>query len=218
MEIFNIQTIIILETIIFLVTVSMHIIRGNSTLVGAYLLQSLAIVGLLGIHAYEATSLTYLFIAIIVFFVKVIIAPRFFLRLINQSRINLSSSYLSVPMTLGVIVGLIFLSQSDVFSPLDTLINQASSLKMMLISTLFISLFLTINRKGAISQIIGVLSFENAAVALGFFVGLQQPLSLELGVLFDIFIWLIISIAFVSMIQKQFESHDVTAMKHLKEE
>lgn len=197
----------------------MHMVKRNSTLVTVYLLQSLTVVGLLGIHAYEISPLPYLFIALIVFIVKVIIAPRFFLGLVGKSVANLSSSsYFSIPMTLSAIVGLIVFSQSDVFSPLSSLIPQASALRMMLISSLFISLFLTINRKGALSQIIGILSFENSIFAIGFFIGLQQPLSLELGILFDVLIWVIISTVFVSMIHKQFDSYDVTRMRHLKEE
>lgn len=217
--IFNMQTIFVFEVILFVATILMHVVKRNSTIIAIYLFQSLALVGLLGIHAYQEQSIGSFLIALLVFVIKVLIAPRFFFRLINRSHQNLSAStYINVPMTLGVIVGLIFLSQSDIFSPLGKLLGETQTLRMMLISSVFISLFLTINRKGVLSQIIGVLSLENSIVAFGFFIGLRQPLNLELGILFDILIWVIISTVFVSMIYKQFDSYDVTRMKHLKEE
>lgn len=213
------QTIFIFEVVLFVTTILMHVVKRNSTIIIIYLCQSLALVGLLGIHAYQEQSIGSFIIALIVFVIKVLIAPRFFLRLINRSHQNLSSStYINVPMTLGVIVGLIFFSQSDIFFSLNKLTGEMPALRMMLISAIFISLFLTINRKGVLSQIIGALSLENSIVAFGFFIGLQQPFNLELGILFDILIWVIISTVFVSMIYKQFDSYDVTRMRHLKEE
>lgn len=213
------QTVFVFEAIIFVSAVLMHVVKRNSTIIIIYLCQSLALVGLLGIHAYQEQSTGSFLIALIVLVIKVLIAPRFFLRLINRSHQNLSAStYINVPMTLGVIIGLIFFAQSDIFSPFNKLLGEMPALRMMLISAIFISLFLTINRKGVLSQIIGVLSLENSIVAFGFFVGLRQPFNLELGILFDILILVIVSTVFVSMVYRQFDSYDVTRMKHLKEE
>lgn len=211
------QTIFIFEVIIFVTVILMHIAKRNSTIVAIYLFQSLALVGILVIHAYETSSLNSFIIAFIVFVIKVVITPRFFFKLINRSHLNLSTStYLTVPISLGVVAGLTFFSQSNVFSPLNTLLAEIPALRMMLISSIFISFFLIINRKGALSQIIGVLSLENTIVAFGFFVGLKQTFSLELAILFDIFLWIAVASVFIRFIYRHFGSYDVTKMTGLK--
>jgi len=68
-----------------------------------------------------------------------------------------------------------------------------------------------------LSQIIGILSLENTIVAFTIFAGLEQSASLQIGIIFDIFVWLIIATVFVSMIYKHFGSLDVTSMKTLKD-
>ena len=80
---------------------------------------------------------------------------------------------------------------------------------------MLLSIFLTINRKSALSQIIGILSLENSIVAFAIFAGLEQSPSLQIGILFDISIWLTIATAFISMIYAHFGSLDITSMKNL---
>ena len=82
---------------------------------------------------------------------------------------------------------------------------------------MFLSLFLIINRKSALSQIVGILSLENSIVAFAIFAGLEQSLSLQIGILFDISVWLIIATVFMSMMYTHFGSLDVTDMKKLKD-
>lgn len=217
MEIFNIQTIVIFEIVIFVTIVIMNLIRKNSTLISLYIFQSLALVGLLVLHAIEKASLTSFLIALIIFVIKVIIAPRLFQIFIEKNKFNLSSSsYLTVPITLILLLALMFLSQSDVLKPLSLLVNQATGIRMMIMSSVFMSLFLIINRKGALSQIIGVLALENSIVALGFFIGSKQTFSLELGILVDVLVWIIIASIFVKFIYKHFGSSDVSKLNQLR--
>lgn len=195
----------------------MNIVKKNSTLINLYVLQSLAVVGLLGIHAFEKASLTSYLIVLIVFAIKIVIAPRFFYSFINRSKLNLSAStYLTVPLTLIILLALIAFSQSDILKPLNSLINETPEVRMMLMSSILMSLFLVTNRKGALSQIIGVLALENSIVALGFFIGSKQTFGLELGILFDVGVWIVIASVFVSMIYKHFGTHDVTKLTELK--
>jgi hydrogenase-4 component E len=119
-------------------------------------------------------------------------------------------------MTLGVIILLTIFAQSDVFSPIFALIPHIAQLRMFLVGSILISIFLTINRKGALSQIIGVLSLENCIFAFGHFLGIKQATSLEIGILFDVLFWVIISNVFVKMIYRHYGSLDVTALKELK--
>jgi hydrogenase-4 component E len=59
---------------------------------------------------------------------------------------------------------------------------------------------------------------ENAIVSFATLAGLEQSPGLQIGIMFDIGVWIMIATIFVSMIYRQFGSLDVASMQHLKEE
>jgi len=200
--------------VIFLCIVMMNIAKKNTILIFAYLIQSLMLVAIMGIKSYHEMSFEIGIVTIILLIIKVIIAPQLLLRIIKQHKANISATtYLNVPMTLGCLVILSIFAQSDVFSPFTAL---TPLLRVLLIGGMLMSIFFTINRKGAISQIIGILSLENCIFTFGYFLGLQQSAALEISMLFDVFFWIIISSIFVRTIIKHFGSIDVTQLRELK--
>jgi hydrogenase-4 component E len=207
-----------LLTLIFITIVFLHIAKKNYAVAIAYGIQSLAIVLLL-IHAYVTTkSATFIFIAALGFFVKVILAPIFIINQIKKHELTfLVSTYATLPLTLIAVATLTAVAHSSLFKPLVTIIPANRELLSLALSSLFISMFLIINRKGAISQIVGILSLENSIVAFGLFSVIDQSLILEIGIVFSISVWIIIATVFISMIYKHFGSLDVTKMKHLKD-
>jgi hydrogenase-4 component E len=110
------------------------------------------------------------------------------------------------------------LAYFKVFHPLVNLAGGNSHTIPLAMATIFASIFLSINRRGALSQIIGVLSLENGIVALTSFLGMAEASGLDIGVSFDIAVWVIIAVLFLSMMYKQFGSLDVSKLKELKEE
>lgn len=204
----------LLELTIFLSIVFMNIARRNSSLMLAYLVQSSMLVILLGIQALQEDALGIIIVTLILLVVKVIVTPTLLFRLLKQQKLNISvSTYLNIPLTLGVLVLLSIFAQSEVFSSFSGFIPQ---FRMMLIGSMLMSIFLTINRKGALSQIIGILSLENAIFVFGHFLGTKQSASLEVGILFDVLFWVVISSVFVRMMFKHFGSIDVTGLQKLK--
>lgn len=209
-----IQIQLMLAFLLFLSVVVMNLAKKKTSLIISYLFQSAILVALLGIKAVNEKSIELGLIIAFLFIIKVIIAPQVLLRVTRQSKITQSATtYLSVPMTLGCLVLLSVFAQSDIFSPFTML---ASQLRILLIGSLLMSFFLIVNRKGALSQIMGVLSLENSIFTFGYFIGLHQSAALEIGMLFDIFFWIIISSIFVKMIFAHFGSIDVTQLKELK--
>ena len=204
--------------ILFLTIVFLHVSKKNLGAVWAYGLQSLVIVVLLLNSYFETLNASLLLIALLVLAVKVILAPGFFSRLIKKNELVFSAStYLNVPLTLITLAALTAVAHSGAFTPLTTIVEGHQPLLSLSLSMIFLSLFLIINRKSVLSQIIGILSLENSIVAFAIFAGLEQSFSLQIGILFDISIWLIISTVFISMIYKNFGSLDVTSMKKLKD-
>jgi hydrogenase-4 component E len=151
--------------------------------------------------------------------IKAIFAPYFFLRLIKRHEMTFTSNtYLSLPLTLISLALLSGLAFSHAFKPFADLAGGNMQTVSLAIAAIFISIFLSINRRGALSQIIGVLSLENSIVVLTLFLGVVDSSGLDIGVSFDIAVWVVIAVLFLSMIYKQFGSLDVSTMKKLKEE
>ena len=180
-----------------------------------YQTQSLVIATMLFMSFYETRSLALFIVALITLIIKVFVAPQFFNALIKKQVLALSAStYLNTPLTVTALAALTAIAHADVFAPLAFL-NE--SLLSLMLAAIFVSFFLIINRKGAISQMLGILSLENCIVAFAFLAGLEQSPSLQIGILFVIFIWLSIATIFVSMMYKHFGTLDVTTMAHLKD-
>ena len=215
MNILNLQFLleIVFGTIIFL-----HITKKNFEAALSYGLQSLMISVMLFSSFFETGNTSLLFITLLIFIVKVILTPIFFIKLIRQHALMFSvSTYLNTPLTLIIIATLTFVAHSQKFAPLTGIIPANQALLSLALASIFLSLFLVINRKGALSQIIGILSLENNIVAFTIFAGLEQSPMLQLGIMFNIFIWLIIATIFISMIYRHFGTLNVTTMNNLKD-
>lgn len=84
------------------------------------------------------------------------------------------------------------------------------------LSTMMIGLFLMVTRKKAITQILALLTVENAIflVALGITSGM--PLVVELGISFDVILAVLVLGVLVRRIVDRFESMDVSRLSKLK--
>lgn len=216
-QIINPQILFIAEVLIFLSVISMHLTKKRIPIIYFYMIQSFVISLLLVYSAFKGSSIPLIAVAVVIFVVKVIVAPMYFLHLIKRYKLQFSAgSYLNLSATLLVLAIITAMTNSRVFQPLLTLAPANEKALLSAFAAMFISLFLIINRKGAFSQIMGVLSLENSVFAFVFAAGLGQGPWLELSLVFDIFLWIIIASVFVSMIYKKFDTLDVTVMTHLK--
>lgn len=214
----NISFLQFLLSLMLLTVVFLHLTKKNFAAAMAYSVQSLVIVAVLLEAFIEEGNIYLFFIAWLVLIVKVILAPVFFSRLIKKHKLIFSvSTYLNMPLTLIIIAVLTFIAYSENFAPLTGLVPANQTLLSFALVSIFLSLFLIINRKGALSQIIGILSLENSILAFVFFAGLEQSPGLQAGVIFNIFVWIIIATTFMAMIYRHFGSLDVTSMKSLKD-
>lgn len=207
-----------MSILVFLTVVFMHLVRKNSSVIALYAIQSVALTIPMFVFAAAQLSLSLLLLGVITFIVKVVIAPKFFFRLIKKHGLVFSvSTYLNAPVTVIIIAFLTISANAPFAKPyleFAGMHQHALSLGMV---AMFISLFLIVNRKGALSQIIGVLSLENSIAAAAFFAGLEQSSGFQLGILFEILVWIIIAVIFLSMMYKHFGSLDGTTMRHLQE-
>jgi hydrogenase-4 component E len=212
------QILLMLQIVIFSASVFMHLTKKNTSAIRLYIAQSAAVSLQLLLPAVEESSKLLIIAIASTIAVKLFIAPYFFFGLIRKHRLKFSvSTYLNTPITLLVIAILVAVTRTEVFRPLVYLAPEGNNLLLLNVATIMISLFLSINRKGALSQMLGILSLENGIVSFALSAGLEQNPALQLGITFNILIWIIIATVFISMMFRQFGSLDVTAMKKLTE-
>jgi len=203
----------------FIAILSMHVVKTNRYLIRAYILQSFVVASLLLLIGFLEQEQSLIWIGTLTFAIKVVAAPAFFFRLKKRfDALFTPNNYLSLPLTLVVLMFLIIVSYSSVFQPLYFFSPETFGLLPLCLAMVFLSVFLMINRRGAFSQMIGILSVENSIVLLATLIGIKQPIALEMGIIFDIAIWMIIAQVFISMIYRQFGSLNVTQLKKLIEE
>lgn len=214
----NIQLLSILQLAVFLTAVLMHVVRRNSRLIWVYAAQSCAVVAMLLTLGLSHSSISLISVALITFLVKVTAAPKFFSKFIDHKQLKISTNtYLNLPVTLAIILGLTILVKSSIFAPIIALFPQDSQLMAFALSGILISMFLVINRKGVFSQLIGILSFENGLVAFSTLAGLEQTLAIEIGILFNMLLWILISSIMVTFVYVHFGSLDASRMSRLKD-
>lgn len=212
----TLSTLQFLLAIQFLTVIFLHLTKKNISASFTYSLQSV-MVALFFLNSFFETGNYYLILVVIItIIVKVIIAPLFFNRLIKKHALAFNvSTYLNIPLTIVIIASLTFIAHLDTFNPLTNIVPTHHELLAIALSSLFLSLFLIVNRKGALSQILGVLSLENSIVSFIIFAGLEKSPGLQIGVLFNILIWIIVSTIFTSLMYRHFGSLNVTDMKNL---
>jgi len=209
---------LLFATIIFISVVALNLIKKDSWSVWLYITQSLAIASLLLITAYKEFSILLLIAIVATIAVKIIIAPYFFFDLLKKHQLKSpSKTYLNIWITALAMVILSGLTQTNFFKQLVHLAPEGQNFLFVSLATILLSLFSSINKKGALSQMLGILFLENGIVSFALFAGLEQNPALQLGITFNILIWIIIATVFVSMIYQKFGSLDVSNMKHLTE-
>lgn len=212
------QFLFFIEAVLFVSVILMHITKKNFTVVFFYTMQSFIIGSILFYSAFNEASLLLMVVAMVTFLVKVIIAPYFFIKLIKKHQLRFTvSTYINIPATLVIVSTIVAFTTSRFFMPLTVLSPANGDALLLAVGMIFVSLFLIVNRKGILSQMIGVLSLENAIVSFAYIAGLEATAGLQVGILFDIFVWIIIASIFVSMVYQHFGSSDASNMQHLKE-
>lgn len=213
------QILFVLNLIVFLGAIFMHFLHRNVSVIRLYMLQSLAVGSFLSVIGFMSGEWELLAVAAITIAVKAIIAPLFFFRLMRNFKLErTANNYLSKPFTLIVIAGMVIFSYSGFSNALAHLAPSVAPLLPLNWAIIFISIFLMYNRRGAFGQIVGILSLENGIVAMATLLGVAQPLSLELGIIFDLVVWIVIANLFVAMLQRQFGTLNVSEMRKLVEE
>ena len=203
-----------LLSFLFLVTFFVVIVRGSlGAQVRAFGQQSWLLTALTALVAIFAERNELLGIAAIVALIKAYAVPAVLNRAVAKVGIQRAASpYLGIPSTLGVCSALVVMA-FYVMAPVasSSRLPTADAVPLAFAGVL-IGFFTTVNRKRAITQVLGFLMLENAIFLLALLATYGVPLIVELGVFLDVLVAVLILEIFIYRIKDNFDSIEV---KHL---
>ena len=148
---------------------------------------------------------------------KGFVIPLFLMRVVDRIGIHREiEPFLNVPTSLLACLGLTVVGYRVSTGFPDGTVGVTHHVLGVGLSTLMIGLFLMVTRKKAISQVLALLTVENAIflVALGITSGM--PMVVELGIFFDVILAVLVLGVLVRRIVDRFESRDVSRLSKLK--
>lgn len=158
-----------------------------------------------------------LFTAALTIGLKGLLLPWFLMRLIDRIGIHREiEPLLNVPSSLLVCLGLTVVGYRVSTGFPQGAFGATHHVIGVSLSILLMGLFLMVTRKKAVTQILALLTVENAVflVALGATSGM--PLVVELGISFDVILAVLVLGVLVGRIVERFESMDVSRLSKLK--
>jgi hydrogenase-4 component E len=191
--------------------------RALFTTIRLYGIQSLFLGVVAAVIALSENRHELLVTAVITVALKAILIPWYLMRIIDRIGIHREiEPFLNVPASLMVCLGLTVVGYrvSTGFPQVGG--GASHHLIGVALSMLLIGMFLMVTRKKAITQILALLTVENAVFLVAVGVTPGMPLVVELGIAFDVIVAVLLLGILVQRIVDRFESMDVSRLSKLK--
>lgn len=148
---------------------------------------------------------------------KTILIPWFLMRTVDRIGIHREiEPFLNVPVSLLICLGLTVVGYRVSTGFEEGGQQVTHHLIGVALSLLLIGLFLMVTRKKAITQILALLTVENAVFLVAVGVTTGMPLIVEFGIAFDVMLAVLVLGILVQRIVRRFESMDVSRLSNLK--
>ncbi len=183
----------------------------------AFAAQSLVLAGVAATVGYFAHSIDLFAVAILTVLVKTGLITYILSNV--SSRLHVQKEvgyYLNVPASLlaGVLLTLLaFFTSPAVVAP-GTFLNEPPL--AVSVALVLIGLFIMSTRRHAIAQVLGLLTIENGLFSGAIAIAYGMPLIVELGILFDIFVAVLVMGLLVMLIQREVVSADTAELRRLR--
>lgn len=191
--------------------------RGVAAYITAFTWQSVVLGALTAAVGYFGNDPQLYVVAVLLFGIKAVAIPRLLRRVSQRFTAGRESAPYVNTATSLVVSGLLVLLAYAAARPLEAVADAPTRAGMPLaMGLLFISLFIIISRKLAITQVIGFLMLENAIALLAVLATYGVPLIVELGVFLDALMGFLVMQIFLYDIHDTFSTTDVDVLKRLK--
>ncbi len=208
----NLLSVLVLGT-----TILLAIRRGLVGQVRLFVVQSLALAALAAVVALLSGSAELLGVAAVLLGLKCFVIPG----VLRRAAANLGTERSVLPYagttTSLTVCGLLLVLAFYVMEP----VAQANPLPTagampVAFASVLIGLFTTVNRRRALSQVLGFLTLENGIFLLALLATYGVPSLIEMGVFLDVLVAVLIMEVIVYRIKETFDSMDVGQMGELK--
>ena len=186
--------------------------------VSAFGLQSFVLALLSALIAIHSGSLELFGVGIVLVVVKVILIPRVLNRAVAKIGLaRVAAPYLSTSAAL-LICALLTIIAFYVMTPIaaSNPLPTADAMPLAFAGVL-IGFFIMVNRRRAVTQILGFLMLENGIFLLALLATYGVPFIVEMGVFLDLLVAVLIMEVFIYRIKDNFDSIDVGQLEKLKE-
>jgi hydrogenase-4 component E len=148
---------------------------------------------------------------------KGLLIPWFLMRVVDRIGIRREiEPFLNVPASLLICLGLTVVGYRVSTGFPEGVSGVAHHIIGVGLSLLLIGLFLMVTRKKAVTQVLALLTVENAVFLIALGVTSGMPLVVELGISFDVLLAVLVLGILVRRIVDRFESMDVSRLSNLK--
>ncbi len=209
------------NSIIILFAVTMFYVAMSSRM-EAYI-KMLAAQGALlfavSLHSISPSEhITFSFIIFETLVLKTIVIPLYLMKLIRQNEIQRESKP-SIPNLYSLMIVSAITAVGFVFAYWLTGTHQPVNPLFFggAISVILAALFIIMTRKKLITHIIAFIFLENGIFLLSLSVAREMPFIVNLGVMLDIFAWVLLAGIFVKMIQTSFTGQNIDSLKGLRD-
>lgn len=186
--------------------------------VRVFALQSFVLASLAVLIAIYSGSLELFGVGVALFVVKGVLIPR----VLNRAVANIGLSRVAAPY-LGtapalIICGILTILAFYIMTPIaaSNPLPTADAIPLAFAGVL-IGFFIMVNRRRAVTQILGFLMLENGIFLLALLATYGVPFIVEMGVFLDVLVAVLIMEVFVYRIKDNFDSIDVGQLEDLKE-
>ena len=191
--------------------------RGVAAYITAFTWQSVVLAALTAAVGYFGDDPQLYAVAALLLAIKAVAIPRLLRRVAQRFTVGREPApYVNTGTSL-VVSGLLVLLAHAAARPLEAIAEVPTRAGMpMAMGLLFISLFIIVSRKMAITQVIGFLMLENAIALLAVLATYGVPLIVELGVFLDALMGFLVMQIFLYDIHETFSTADVDVLKRLR--
>jgi hydrogenase-4 component E len=221
MEPIQLDILTISGAILLIATFGIVARRGFMDWLNAYRHQSIVLAGVTAIIGYVTGIWEIYIVAAMTLVIKSFIIPKVLIYVTRKLEIEFkleTNPYVSIRASVIISALLValsyFLTQQIPFKS-DQIVNAYLPVSM---AQFFIGLFVLVNRRTALSQVVGLLIMENGLFLFTMALTHGVSLLIEVGIFVDILVGIIISSILLFRISRTFDSLDVGKLENLRDD
>jgi hydrogenase-4 component E len=187
-----------------------------------FAVQSMLLGAIAGIIAYFNHATHIYYVALLTFILKGCLLPWLLERLAKRIGIRREiEPLINVPVSILIAGGLTLLGYvvaESFYHPEETSVRAAlgHNTLAVAIALFLIGFFTMLNRRKALTQVMGLLSLENGLFLAAISLTYGMPLIVELGIFFDVLVAVLVLGILVFRIRETFDSMDVSKLRRLR--